>query len=784
MNKTKILDRAANATIALISDPLKIKEEELDSSIDLILQHKEFSSQINKTELLASIQTKLKSSSFKAKSHILSLLGNELIGSDSLAIFELVKNSYDADAEKVSISFIDLNTPNQKIIIEDDGQGMTYDKIKNIWLTIGTDFKRGRNRKISEIFERVSFGNKGVGRLAIHKLAKVVTLETQAVGEKVAHQLTIDWQELIESKEYIQELEVEILELEADTFEKGYGTRIILSNLTTEKWTKKALKDLVRKIENIKNPFAEFKDFDVEISCNDFHQEWIEEVKTSTEILKDSLYSFVFEISQWHKKDTKDFDNDFAEFRWRYDFNPPKQTGIEPNNENFKPNANKLTNENIFHIGEIFKQIDDSLKPSKYLRNKDINDLGTIKGKFFVFNQNSALLRMRFGGQINGVKNYIRDNNGVKIYRDNIRVYNYGEPFDDWLSLDLDKIQRAGDHFGKKVTIGAIELDLNDSLIGLKEKTNREGFIEDESYKRFQLIVKEVFRFFESEASDDKEKIDEFIDSTKPVKKVGFGETIKELEEKLREKDLEKELTPYLKRIDKDYVEMRDIMVNSGMTGLNLGVAFHEVEREMKFINIDLIQDEVDIEEVKSRVQNLMHILDNLSPILRQNKSVATNAKYIVEKAKNINNNRFGFHEVIFSSPLISGESDNFRFKGPTGLLISSISNIIDNSIYWTTSARELNDDKFKPGIIITTDLHSFDGPAIIIADNGNGFSVDPEFLIQPFKTKREGGMGLGLYFTDLVMNMLGGKLIFPDNQDLEIPKVYVGACIALVFPK
>ena len=44
--------------------------------------------------------------------------------------------------------------------------------------------------------------------------------------------------------------------------------------------------------------------------------------------------------------------------------------------------------------------------------------------------------------------------------------------------------------------------------------------------------------------------------------------------------------------------------------------------------------------------------------------------------------------------------------------------------------------------------------------------------------------MGLGLYFADLVMNMMGGKLIFPDSSDLDIPAVYNGACIALVFPK
>ena len=92
--------------------------------------------------------------------------------------------------------------------------------------------------------------------------------------------------------------------------------------------------------------------------------------------------------------------------------------------------------------------------------------------------------------------------------------------------------------------------------------------------------------------------------------------------------------------------------------------------------------------------------------------------------------------------------------------------------------------EDFKPGIYIGTDFNTFGCPAIIVADNGEGFKVEPEYLTQPFKTKKEGGMGLGLYFSDLVMNMIGGKLLFPDSSDLEIPDVYNGACIALVFPK
>lgn len=718
---------------------------------------------------------KINKHNIKAKSHILSLLGDELIGSDSLAIFELVKNAYDADAEEVTVEFINLNQSNQQIIIEDDGHGMTNKVIQDVWLTIGTDFKRGKNRKESKKFKRVSFGNKGVGRLAVHKLAKRITLETQAEGEMFSSRLTIDWVELIASKEYIQDLEVSVETVADQLFKKGKGTRIILDRLTTKKWTKKALKDLVRKIDNIKNPFSPNPNFNIKIKANDFHQEWISEVTNSNDILKDSLYQFGFKI-----KVSDSTPESFAKFLWRYSFNPPLQANISKR-------TSRNTDTLNFHIGELYKDLDSEEQYNRFLRNKDLSDIGTIKGKFYVFNQSSILLKMNFGGQINAVKQFIKDNSGVKIFRDNIRVYNYGEQYDDWLGLDLDKIQRAGDHFGKKVTIGAVELDLKSSNDGLIEKTNREGFIDNAEFNRFQLLVKEVFNFFEREAGNDKDLVEAFLEETRPVKKVGFGETIKELENKIKDKNLEKELKPLLIRVDKDYTEMRDIMVNSGMTGLNLGVAFHEVDREIRFINADLNSNNVDIEEVKDKVRNLIQILESLSPILRQNRSSLSSAKKVIEIAKRRNDNRFNFHKIIFSSPVLTGEDEDFNFKVPTNLLISAISNLIDNAIYWTRTQSDFIknvDGQYKPAIYIGTDLFTFEGPSIIIADNGSGFSSEPEYLTQPFKTKKEGGMGLGLYFADLVMNMIGGKLLFPDNSDLDIPQAYNGACIALVFPK
>lgn len=718
----------------------------------------------------------IRTHNIKAKSHILSLLGDELIGSDSLAIFELVKNSYDADAENVWVNFLDLNQPNQKIIIEDDGHGMSNKIIQDVWLTIGTDFKRGKNRKESKKFNRISFGNKGVGRLAVHKLAKKITLETQTEGELFSSRLSIDWKELIESKEFIQDLEVDIEDVPEILFDKGHGTRIILQNLTTKKWTKRALKDLVRKINNIKNPFNPNSNFNLTVKANDFHQDWIDEVTEGENILKDSLYKFEFKIYN-----SNDNDEDFAKFEWQYEFSPSKDLKL-----NFNRKENELANKS-FNIGDIFKEIDSEKNINFFLKNKDLNEIGHITGKFFVFNQNNIILNKTFGGQNQAVKAFIKENCGVKIFRDNIRVYNYGEQYDDWLGLDLDKIQRAGDHFGKKVTIGVIELDLKSSNEGLIEKTNREGFIDNYYFQKFQALIKEVFYLFEKEAEQDKDLIEEYLEQTKPIKKVGFGDTIKELQEKITDKNLEKELDPFIKRIDKDYTEMRDIMVNSGLTGLNLGVAFHEVDREIHFINADLNSPNVDIEQIKNKVRNLIQVLESLSPLLRQNKNSLSTAKKIIEISKSRNVNRFNYHKIVFSSPLLSNENEDFSFKAPTSLLISSINNLIDNSIYWTRTKKDylqLEDINYQPAIYIGTDLLSFDGPAIIIVDNGIGFNIEPEYLTQPFKTKKPGGMGLGLYFADLVMNMIGGKLLFPDSMDLEIPKTYDGACIALVFPK
>jgi signal transduction histidine kinase len=702
----------------------------------------------------------MKKYSFRAKSHILSLLGDELIGSDNLAIFELVKNAYDADATTVKISLNNLNSSKQTIIIEDDGNGMSLETLENVWLEIGTDFKRGLKRKPSPKFKRISLGEKGVGRLAVHKLGKNITVETQVMGSAEYNRISLNWEKLITESDYLQDTSVDIQSIKGRLFAKrAHGTRIVISELKKEIWQRKDLRDLARKTNSIISPFQQIDSFIVDIEANDHHQDWFEDVKDPFSILEDSLYYFEFEL------------DDNAEIKWRYKFSPPRNFNIKPRDleTTLEDSHLKISGNDEFY--------DDN---QKHLKGKDLKGIGAIKGRFYVYNLLAPILNAF--GQTNAIKAFVKENSGVKIFRNGIRVYNYGEPGDDWLGLDLARVQKLGEKFSKNTVIGAIDINMEGSHGTLVEKTNREGFDENHHYKKFRNICNQVFDFFQRIAISDREKVRDYLEQIKPVKRIGLSETIEELIEKLREKKLEKELSPLLKRVQKDYNDMRDVMLNSGMSGINLGIVFHEVDREMKFISADL-ENNISIENIKDRVKNLIQLLENFSPILKQNKNIVIAASKLVERAKQVNNPRFGYHKVIFSSPLLSGEVEDFQIKGPGNLLLSSVSNIIDNSIYWVSCKKELESTKFKGGIYVSTDMNTFSGPAIIIADNGPGFNLEPDDLIFPFRTTRPGGMGLGLYFVNLVMEMVGGKLLFPEKDDLNIPKTYDGAVVALVFP-
>lgn len=136
---------------------------------------------------------------FKPRARLLKLLGEELIGSQHLALFELIKNAYDADADNVVINIHNIDNMKSTIIsIKDNGCGMTLDTIRNSWLEPGTDRKEKmvENRIYTEKYHRLPLGSKGVGRFAAYKLGNIVTLYTKTLADG-EFKVTVDLDEAL-----------------------------------------------------------------------------------------------------------------------------------------------------------------------------------------------------------------------------------------------------------------------------------------------------------------------------------------------------------------------------------------------------------------------------------------------------------------------------------------------------------------------------------------------------------------------------------------------------------
>ena len=195
---------------------------------------------------------------FRPRARVLQLLGDELIGSPRLAVFELVKNAYDADANEVVVR-LDLDLPQgPKITVTDDGEGMTLDVLRSFWLVPGDDHRQKQRLlgRRTPKHQRLPLGEKGIGRFAVHKLGNQITLVTRARDSDECV-VEIDWNELI-AQPYLDEAPVTIKARRPEIFPgKKTGTRIEVRQLRTTDWPRREIRKLHNQITSICSPFEE-----------------------------------------------------------------------------------------------------------------------------------------------------------------------------------------------------------------------------------------------------------------------------------------------------------------------------------------------------------------------------------------------------------------------------------------------------------------------------------------------------------------------------------------------
>lgn len=156
--------------------------------------------------------------SFEITPRVIAHLGEDLIKNESIALVELVKNSYDAGATSCDVEFSFSGDALVKIIVADNGSGMDMQTVLNSWLVIGTDNKKKQLERGTS--GRLPLGEKGIGRLGIHKLGNKIHLESKRDKCKLV-EVDINWT-LLDKAEKVDDFPVMIKEIDNLKNEEEY----------------------------------------------------------------------------------------------------------------------------------------------------------------------------------------------------------------------------------------------------------------------------------------------------------------------------------------------------------------------------------------------------------------------------------------------------------------------------------------------------------------------------------------------------------------------------------
>lgn len=699
-----------------------------------------------------------KSRSFEPKARIILQLGDQLIRSESIALLEIIKNAYDACATKVTVSMKNLDTKNfAEISIEDNGFGMSADTIKRIWLQPGTTHKKGmiEDKKFTSPCRRVPLGEKGIGRFGVHKLGEQIELISKAKDSPEAF-VKINWKDFDNDK-LLSDITVEVIERKPEVFKgNATGTKLIVTSLRNT-WSRGSIRELYRAINSLNSPFQALDSFTVLFKTD--HQEWLTGLLKYDDIKDNSLYSaeVILEGSE------------IASLKYQF---TPWTTMPELKKRPY-------TEKNI----RMSKRVYDEKQKKKVLKDIDLSmhDIGKVSLKLLIFDLDNYILSLRQISDVKGLKDYLKLNGGIRVYRDGVRVYDYGEPGNDWLNLDIDRVNFPTARISNNIVIGAIQLNRLASK-DLEEKTNREGFIENDAYKTFFDAIRFTLARIITQRNIDKDKIRNYYnqgDKKKPI-----PENLDLLKEKidgqLKESPEKTEILNMISEISADYKTISEVYIRSASAGLSLSIVIHEIEKiiqELIAVVEETKTQNSNSDRIKSLTWHLGKLVDGYSGLIRRRskresdlKSVITNGIWNIEfrlKAHNV--------VVIRAYEKFEGKS---LVRCSESLIIGTIVNIIDNSLWWLNYSKT---QERKLYITLSDELEGY--ITVVIADNGPGFSLPPEEMIRPFISNKEDGIGIGLHIADEIMNSHGGKLIFPDRKQFNIPKDFQsGAILGLAF--
>lgn len=688
---------------------------------------------------------------FKPRARLMLELGEQLIKNESVAILEMVKNCYDAFARNVDISLQQLDNASEgRIVIQDDGIGMSKETVINHWMEPATLNKKNiiNNPKATNSYmgiTRVPLGEKGIGRFGAHKLGNHIKLVSRNHGGDKEVYFEINWNDFDNDK-YLDEISVEVYERIPQVFlGESSGTRIEITELKHE-WNAREYRNVYKNILALNSPFLTNDSFRVKIKSN--HSEWEKGMIEFDELQDRALYKARIAL-----------ENDMIT-EYSYEFKPWDVL------QKVKPRkSSEYNNTPIFDV--------DDKKGGRRVSLKPFN-IGKVIIELRIFDLDSYILNLGFPSDKNTLKKYLKQNGGIAIYRDNMRLYEYGEAGNDWLGLGTRRINNPSKTLSGRIVVGAVFLDRLSSG-DLIEKTSREGFIENAAYNCFVKAVLYAISCVENDRMLDKSDLRLYYSGTYKNPVIDSVRKLTELiDKKIKDEKIKKEIKSALNNIEKEYIDINRIYVKSSSIGLNLGMVIHEVDKILKELQKGVQQEGASV-HIRKLVSDLAMRISSYAELVKSTKSRNVPINELVTGTLNVFKYRIRAHDLKIENCVKDTEN---KVVCAESLVRSAIMNVLDNSIYWLEKY-EITNKK----IIFVDFIPETGYRGLLIVDNGKGFSLPKDKLVMPFISKKEDGMGLGLHLVNEIMGTIGGKLIFPDVADFNIPTEYEhGAAVAMIF--
>lgn len=660
---------------------------------------------------------------FSASTSVKNLFGRGLVTDQVAAVFELVKNSYDADAKEVELIFSNLNSSESSLTICDNGTGMDLGDIEQRWMVIGTDSKK--HDLYSPIYQRALNGDKGIGRFSVDRLGAHLHMEAQKRGKTERYVADFDWTLFDGESKNISDIAIPYTQITGA--KRAHGVSLTISKLR-DVWDEQKLRELYRNLRQFKSPFAQDDTFKIFITAPEYGYNKREVVVEKLEGVS-SLW-MVAEISA----------------------NDPEKIRITVNKDGLEYEAIQT---NPFSFG-------------------------SVKAQVFMFNQGD---KVRFANRY-GLR--VRDYGNIRLYRDSFRIYPYGEAKNDWLDLDRRQTQGLMRFLGSRDLIGYVQIgkESNPNLIPL---TNRQGLEENTAFEELRNFVMQVcIKTLESYYfTKVKKGTNETIQKSK-VQIGGAVAGLTELAKALKDAnpDAAKQIKDYTSVIQKeqknqlqfvqDQQEIVKVYSRIAQKETFLHKMIHQSMIHVKDAEVAMnsfIRNAENLETTEIERLHAIHgyIKDALSllrtvrdDVVKKRTKSPQNLERLTQRYLQDNNAYFSENNVTVSAVCVG----NMQCVVDPGDIKAILNNLATNAV---KSLVKVSDRPRE----LRFELYRTDRFVIIkCIDNGVGIpEADRERIFDPFQSTTD-GFGLGLTIIDEIAKEYGGAL--------ELIDTAVGACFSV----